>query len=64
MTMWQSELIALVIGVSLQAAAKFTPLQCQQLIALRAKFLRDIDEVVAERRTLTQGIKVTAWAEH
>ena len=46
----------------LQAAAKFTPLQRQQLIALRAKFLRDIDEVVAERRMLTQGIKVTAFA--
>ena len=46
----------------LQAAANFTPLQRQQLIALRAKFLRDIDEVVAERRMLTQGIKVTAFA--
>ncbi|KAK9905784.1 hypothetical protein WJX75_006257 [Coccomyxa subellipsoidea] len=39
------------------AAANFTLLQRQQLIALRAKFLRDIDEVVAERRMLTQGIK-------
>ncbi len=44
----------------MQAAAQFSPLQRQQLIALRAKFLRDIDEVVAERRVLTQGIKVIA----
>lgn len=39
------------------AAAGFSPLQRQQLIALRAKFLRDIDEVVAERRILIQAIK-------
>ncbi|BDA47538.1 hypothetical protein COCOBI_10-3860 [Coccomyxa sp. Obi] len=42
---------------SVVAAAKFSPLQRQQLIALRAKFLKEIDEVVAERRILTQGIK-------
>ncbi len=46
----------------MQAAANFTPLQRQRLIALRAKFLKDIDDVVAERRILTQGIKVTALA--
>ncbi|EIE23618.1 hypothetical protein COCSUDRAFT_41804 [Coccomyxa subellipsoidea C-169] len=39
------------------AAANFTPLQRQRLIALRAKFLKDIDDVVTERRILTQGIK-------
>lgn len=45
-------------AAGVQAAARFTPLQRQQLLALRATFLREMDEVVAERRVLTQGIKV------
>ncbi len=46
------------VSAGVQAAARFTPLQRQQLLAVRASFLRDMDEVVAERRALTQGIKV------
>lgn len=55
--MMEADILLLAI---MQASAKFSPLQRQQLIALRAKFLRDIDEVVAERRVLTQAIKVAA----